>query len=198
MDSYIQEHFTKKGLHLEGYPIQNKESGLLKVKNSKGEPVASLRFLMDYTGNTYTENLMLESIIRYGKERGNNSYKGIAKSLIPLFLSEAYRLRIPKVTFTAVPDSRGAEAQKLFNYYAELGAIPVSNVKHMPKTNIQHFQYDVESALKTVGIDISYISRIPIQNNSENEYIFEKSNSENRSRKRKRNRKKQMHYTRKA
>jgi len=195
MDSFIQEHFTKKGLYLEGYPIQNKESGLLKVKNSKGEPVASLRFLMDYTGNTYTENLMLESIIRYGKEKGNHSYKGIAKSLLPVFLGEAYRLRIPKVTFTAVPDTKGSEAQKLFNYYVELGAIPISNVKHTPKTNIQHFQYDVESALTKFGINSSHISRIAIQN-SDNKYSFEKSNSNSSTRKR--NRLKKQRYTRKV
>lgn len=166
MKAFLQQHFTEKGLVLEGYPIQSIERGKIHVTNSRGDVVASMRFVLG------DETLVLESLVRRGRPVGNNTHKGIANSLLPLLLSEAYRFRIPTVTLTAVPDARGAEAQRLFDYYTKLGAKPIRPVQQNLRSNIQDFQYDVESTLPKFGIDPSAITQIPMNSESESSYSW--------------------------
>ena len=122
---YVQEHFTKKGLKLTGYPLNLLKPSILKVIQEKdNEVVASLRWLPICPVSGDPSCIFLESLRRV-KRKESNAHKGIGKSLVGLFLREALRLGKHSVYLEAVSDLGEGDPERLFAWYTKMGAKPV-------------------------------------------------------------------------
>ena len=59
---YVHEHFTKKGLRLTGYPLNEQKPTMLKAVKENNEVVASLRWLPVCPHSADPSCIFLESL----------------------------------------------------------------------------------------------------------------------------------------
>jgi hypothetical protein len=143
-DDFIKEYFTDKGLFI--HKTDNRFSVKKLTDNSE---VAYIKYMIQ------GKSIELVQIKRVNKNT-NNTYKGIGKNLIVAFAIEAFKNNINTIHLSAVPDSKGNTAKRLFKYYANLGADPITNINETshPDSWIQEFNINVLKVLEANNINL--------------------------------------------
>jgi hypothetical protein len=139
--------FTKKNLFIERVHTIVPELYKINVRNQRGDTVGTAMYKIEkYSIEMYT-------LLNLGYKTKDTTYKGIGKQIITIIAIVAHSLKIPIISFTAVPNAIEDKARKLFHYYEQLGAKAITSF-YNDESWMQSFELPVNTFLADSGISV--------------------------------------------
>jgi len=147
-EDYMHNTFTKKNLFIERVHTIVPELYKINVRNEIGDTVGTAMYKIEkYSIELYT-------LLNLGYKTKDNSHKGIGKQIITIIGILAHSLKIPVISFTAVPNAIEDKARKLFHYYEQLGAKAITSF-YNEESWMQSFELSVDTFLADAGISVT-------------------------------------------
>jgi predicted acetyltransferase len=146
-EEYMHNTFTKKNLFIERVHTIVPELYKINVRNEDGNTVGTAMYKIEkYSIELYT-------LLNLGYKTKDTLYKGIGKQIITIIAILAHSLKIPVISFTAVPNAIEDKARKLFQYYEQLGAKTITTF-YNEESWMQSFELSVDTFLADAGISV--------------------------------------------
>jgi hypothetical protein len=145
VDDYIDYFFTQRSLLVEHVHTNESHIYKMRIRDSTGAVVGSAIYRVE------KHSIELYKLENTGYFTKSPIYKGIGKQILVLVAILARSLNIPTISFTAVPNAVGDNAQKLFDYYTMLGAVPIYKI-YNEESWIQFFELSVDTFLEEEGV----------------------------------------------
>lgn len=145
VDDYIEYFFTQRSLLVEHVHTNESHIYKMRIRDSDGSVVGSALYRIE------KHSIELYKLENTGYFTKNPTYKGLGKQILALVAIQARFLNIPIISFTAVPNAVGDNAQKLFDYYKMLGAVSTSKIFN-EESWIQFFELSVNAFLEAEGV----------------------------------------------
>jgi hypothetical protein len=146
-EEYMHNTFTKKNLFIERVHTIVPELYKINVRNEDGNTVGTAMYKIEkYSIELYT-------LLNLGYKTKDTLYQGIGKQIITIIAILAHSLKIPVISFTAVPNAIEDKARKLFQYYEQLGAKTITTF-YNEESWMQSFELSVDTFLADAGISV--------------------------------------------
>ena len=139
--------FTKRNLFIERVHTIVPELYKINVRNQEGDTIGTAMYKIEkYSIELYT-------LLNMGYKTKDTLYKGIGKQIITIIAILAHSLKIPIISFTAVPNAIEDKARKLFQYYEQLGAKTITKF-YNEESWMQSFELSIDTFLADAGIRV--------------------------------------------